>query len=344
MMNRHFFVAFALCIALPTVNGRNAENGLTNALKTESKRVNHDGRTLAQQPQVTQPLLFNTAAADRVLASMQVLPVDSPWNQDIRQASVAKNSAQMIAAIGATQPLKFNRDMAFVIVPEDQKRVPVTIGLYARESDPGPFPIPDNAPIEGWPITGGALENLQEHGDGDRHVIVVDPGNKRLYEFGEVYKKNGAWSAAVAAVFDLDTNRSRPRFWTSADAAGLPIFPAIVRFDEVERGMVEHAMRFTVQKTRRAFLPPATHYASRSLDENLPAMGQRFRLKPDVDLSGLSPHALAVAKGLQKYGMFVADNGGNWRLSVAPDERIKGLEGLLRFKGADFEVVVPQSQ
>jgi hypothetical protein len=312
---------------------------LSYGLAADTKRINHEGRELAILPLIPQAVLFNSEAADRILAAMQVLPIDSPWNRDVRRAPIERNSAQIIDAIGALQPLKFNRDMGFVIVPVDQKRVPVSVGLYARESDPGPFPIPDNAPIEGWPMVGKGLAGLQETGEGDRHVIVVDPGNHRLYEFGEVYKKNGVWSAAVAAVFDLDTNRSRPRFWTSADAAGLPIFPAVIRFDEVERGMVEHAMRFTVQKTRRAFVPPATHYASSSLDENLPAMGQRFRLKSDVDLTGLSPHALAVAKGLQKYGMLVADNGGNWRLSVAPDERIKGLEGLSKFKGKDFEVV-----
>jgi hypothetical protein len=187
MMSRRIFVALALGIPLPSVNGRNAENGLAG----EIKRVNHEGRILALSPQISHAVLFNTPAADSILASMQVLPVDSPWNRDIRQASVVKNSAQMIANIDASQALKFNRDMAFVIVPPNQKQVPVSIGLYVRESDPGPFPIPDNAPIEGWPMAGGSLAQVQEHGEGDRHVIVVDPGNNRLYEFGEVYKKMG---------------------------------------------------------------------------------------------------------------------------------------------------------
>jgi hypothetical protein len=142
-------------------------------------------------------------------------------------------------------------------------------------------------------------------------------------------------------VFDLKSNRLRPAGWTSADAAGLPIFPAIIRFDEVERGEVEHAMRFTVRRTRRAYVAPATHFASRLNDDNLPRMGERFRLRADFDISGFSPHVQAILKGLKKHGMLVADNGGDWRLSVAPDARIKGLDELRKLRGSDFEVVQP---
>jgi hypothetical protein len=270
---------------------------------------------------------------------MQILPADSPWNTNIAQNPVHPNSDLMIESVGAELSLKFNRDMGFIIVPPNQAKVHVALGDWAAESDKGPFPIPPNAPIEGWPITGGSLERLQEVGSGDRHVILVDPLNNKIHELGEVYRKNGVWSASVAATFDLNTNRARPKFWTSADAAGLPIFPAVIRFDELERGEIKHAMRFTIEKTRRAFVYPATHYASQLKDLRYPAMGQRFRLKATANLAGLSPHALAVAKGLQNYGMFVADNGGNWRLSVAPDSRIKGLNDLARFKGKDFEVI-----
>jgi len=224
-------------------------------------------------------------------------------------------------------------------VPPDQKTLAVKMTNYGDESDPGPFPVPDNAPIEGWPLEGGALDALQRNGDGDRHVIVVDPVNQKIHEFWRGFKKESGWQASNEATFDLSGNKLRPSGWTSSDAAGLPIFPAIVRYDEVERGMVEHAIRFTVRKTRHQFIYPATHQAGKGNDPTVPAMGQRFRLKATADLTGLSKHVLAIAKGLQKYGMFVADNGGDWRISVAPDSRIKDLDALRRFKGSDFEVV-----
>ena len=162
-----------------------------------------------------------------------------------------------------------------------------------------------------------------------------------LFEFYQARKTAAGWTAAQASIFDLKSNKLRPDGWTSTDAAGLPIFPAVVRYDEVERGMVEHAMRFTIRNSRRAYVYPATHHASRKTDVNLPRMGERFRLRQDFDISGFSPHAQAILKGLKKYGMFVADNGGDWRLSVAPDSRIKGLDDLRRVKGKDFEVVEP---
>jgi hypothetical protein len=298
-----------------------------------------DSPSNKELPPLVAPILFNTVEADRWLASMQILPPDSPWNTKIDASPVHRDSDLMIDSVGAELSLKFNLDMGFVIIPPNQPKVEVILGEWARESDIGPYPIPPNAPIEGWPFTGGALEHVQEFGAGDRHVILVDPINNKLYELGEVYRKNGVWSASVAVNFDLNTNRARPKFWTSADASGMPIFPSVIRFDEVERGQVNHAMRFTVEKSRRAFVHPASHFASQLTDRKFPAMGQRFRLKATANLSGLSPHALAVAKGLQNYGMFVADNGGNWRLSVAPDSRIKGLNDLSRFKGKDFEVI-----
>jgi hypothetical protein len=139
----------------------------------------------------------------------------------------------------------------------------------------------------------------------------------------------------------LKSNALRPEGWTSSDAAGLPIFPAIIRYEEVQRGMVDHAMRFTVRTTSRAFVYPARHFASKQNDVDLPRMGERFRLRKDFNIDGFSPHVQAILKGLKKHGMFVADNGGDWRISVAPDSRIKGLEELKRLKGSDFEVVVP---
>jgi hypothetical protein len=293
-----------------------------------------------KMPEIKQPVLLNAPEADKILAALQVFPPDNPWNEDVSQLPVHANSQNIIASIGANKKLAYNLDMSFVLVPPDQKKVPVKILLYADESDKGPYPVPDNAPIEDWPLNGKKLDEVQRAKEqGDRHVLVVDPVNRMLYEFWQGRKGDKGWEASCEATFDLKTNKLRPDGWTSSDAAGLPIFPAVVRFDEVERGMVEHAMRFTVQKTRRAYVYPATHFASNSNDMNRPRMGERFRLRQDYDISGFSPHVQAILKGLKKYGMFVADNGGDWRLSIAPDSRIKGLDELRKLKGSDFEVV-----
>ncbi len=191
----------------------------------------------------------------------------------------------MIAGIGADKKLAYNLDMSFILVPPGQKKVPVKLVSYPDESDPGPYPIPDEAPIENWPLDGRTLADAQRGSeDADRHVLVVDPVNRMLYEFYQGRKTDAGWQAACEATFDLKTNKLRPAGWTSSDAAGLPIFPAIIRFDECERGMVEHAMRFTVRRTRRAYVYPATHFASRLTDETLPRMGERFRLRQDFDV------------------------------------------------------------
>jgi hypothetical protein len=260
---------------------------------------------------------------------------------------VHPNSRNIIAAIGVNKPMRYNSDMGFVLIPPRQKRVPVKIVAYPGESDPGPFPVPDNLPIEGWPVGYRAknltLDDVQRdtlHEGNDRHGIIVDPANLRLYEFYQMLKTDAGWQAAQASVFDLKSNRLRPEGWTSADAAGLPIFPAVVRYDELQRGMVRHAIRVTVQRTRRAYVHPATHYASRLTDPNLPRMGERLRLKQDFSLEGFSPNVRAILKGLKKYGMFVADNGLDWDISVAPDPRIPPMhDELRRIKGSDFEVV-----
>lgn len=293
-----------------------------------------------QTPEITSPVQFNTPQADKILSSLQVFPPDNPWNEDISKLRVHPNSAKMIASVGAAKKLAYNLDMCFILVPPNQKKVPVKMVQYAGESDEGPFPIPDDAPVEGWPLDGRSLQASQSAKErGDRHVLVVDPVNRMLYEFYQGRKTDGGWQAACEATFDLKSNKLRPDGWTSSDAAGLPVFPAVIRFDECERGMVEHAMRFTVQRSRRAYVYPATHFASRHTEEAYPRMGERFRLRQDFDVTGYSPHAQAILKGLKKYGMFMADNGGDWRLSVAPDSRLKGLDDLRKVKGSDFEVV-----
>ena len=308
------------------------------------------GRVRPPMPKITKPVMFDTPEADAILSAMQVFPPDNPWNQDISALPVHADSTKMIASIGADKPLGYNLDMGFIIVPPDQKRVPVKLLEYPAESDPGPYPLPDNAPIENWPLqrnedlkalpkAGQTLEDLQRHGTGDRHIILVDPVNALLYEFWQGRRTDAGWEASNEATFNLKTGALRKERWTSGDAAGLPIFPAVVRYDDVTRGIVDHAMRFTVRKSRRGYVLPATHWASASKDPSLPRMGERFRLRKDFDVSGFPPHAQAVLKGLQKYGMFVADNGSEWLMSIAPDRRLQGLETLSRVKGSDFEVV-----
>jgi len=293
-----------------------------------------------KMPEVTRTVLFNTPEADRILAALQVFPPDNPWNENISSLPVHPNSAKMIASIGAAKSLQYNLDMSFILVPPDQKRVPVKLVSYPAESDEGPYPIPDDAPIENWPLDDRTLANAQTAQEqGDRHVLVVDPVNRMVFEFWQGRKTADGWQASNEATFDLKTNKLRPEGWTSSDAAGLPIFPAVIRFDECQRGLVEHAMRFTVRRSRKAYVYPATHHASRLTDEALPRMGERFRLRRDFEVSDFSPHVQAILKGLKKYGMFVADNGGDWRLSVAPDSRIQGLDELRKLKGSDFEVV-----
>ena len=317
---------------------------LAHAIETVARNAPH-------QP-LTRPVLFDTPEADEVLRTMQVFPADNPWNEDISNRPVAPNSAAIIRSIGADTPLGFNLDMNFVLVPPDQPRVPVRVTMYPAESDPGPFPIPANAPIENWPLSrnedkgalpkaGMTLDRFQREGTGDRHLIVVDPANHRLHEFWQAKRTDAGWEASQASTFDLASNSLRPERWTSSDAAGLPVFPAVVRYDEVARGMVSHAMRVTVRRTRRDFVYPARHFASAQTDPNLPRMGERLRLRQDFDTSQFPPHARAILEGLKRYGMFVADNGGDWLMSIAPDRRLRGLETLARVKGADFEVIVP---
>jgi hypothetical protein len=211
--------------------------------------------------------------------------------------------------------------------------------------------VPDNLPIEGYPAlferdgsnkTLAQVQKFEEGDESDRHAIVVDPGNKKLYEFYHMQKKNGKWLADGAAIFDLSSNKLRPAGWTSADAAGLPMFPAVVRYDELKAGEIKHALRVTIVNSRKAHVYPATHDASKHEDEGLPRMGERLRLKANFDTSNFSPEVETILNALKEYGMFVADNGIDWAISVAPDPRIPSLHDELRkIKGSNFEVVTP---
>ncbi|MEQ2008229.1 MAG: hypothetical protein ABMA26_15640 [Limisphaerales bacterium] len=275
------------------------------------------------------------------LKGRRPFPDDNPWNRDISQDPVDPNSDAIVESIGLAKSLHPDfgtvwqgapSGIPYVVVDSKQPRVPVRFE-YADESDPGPYPIPPDAPIEGGP---GAK--------GDRHVLVIERDTWKLYETFSSYPQDGgkAWKASSGAVFDLNTNKLRPAGWTSADAAGLPIFPGLVRYDEVmELKAIRHALRFTVRRSRRAYVPPATHYASRLTDANLPPMGMRVRLKANVDISKFPPLAQVILTALKKFGMIVADNGGDWFLSGAPDPRWNDEEiaTLKRIKGRDFEVL-----
>ena len=272
------------------------------------------------------------------------------WNQDISAAPVDPNSANLIATIGLTRGLHpdFGAGLyqgapigiPYVVVAGTQPKVQVLFGAYADESDPGPYPVPPDAPIEGQMADGSTF-------GGDRHVLVLDRDANRLYELGNAYPQaGGSWQASGGARFTLDGLVARPTAlpgWTSADAAGLPIFPGLARYEEAASGAIRHALRFTVNLTRRAYVPPATHWASSSTDVNRPPMGMRVRLKASFVIPGTyTPESKAILQALKTFGMFVADNGSDWYISGAPDPRWNNAKlnsELGAVKGSDFEVV-----
>jgi hypothetical protein len=302
-------------------------------------RINHEGRILGPPPHVTNAVLFNTPEADTIVAALQIFPVTHPWNENISRRPLLANSEAMIAQIvsdlsSSRRVLRLFFEMNFVLVPGDQPLVPVEFVEYPDESDPGPYPLPANLPIETWPRETGSLTLRQWQLDanddgGDRHAIVVQPETGLLWEMWqaklfETPEAGSRWQAANGAKFGLQSNSLRPAGWTSADAAGLAMFPALVRYDECERGMVEHALRLVVRRTRVGPIYPATHQASvgNLTDPNIPAMGQRLRLKAGFSIPAQwNKHERAVALGLKKYGALVADNGGFFSISVTPDHR-----------------------
>jgi hypothetical protein len=282
--------------------------------------------------------LRNTPAR-RALMGRHVFPPENPWNLDVSALPADPDSARILSAIGLNTSLHPDfgtvwqgapNGIPYCVVPGSQPRVPVTFE-YADESDPGPYPIPPNAPVEGG-----------SDGDGDRHVLVIDRDNWKLYELFAARREGGGWHAGSGAIFDLRSGALRPDGWTSADAAGLPIFPGLVRYDEVmEQKAILHALRFTCRHTRRTYIWPARHFASRSDDPALPPMGLRVRLRASYDISQFPPCAKVILTALKRYGMMLADNGGDWFLSGAPDPRWNDEElgALKRVKGADLEVV-----
>jgi len=266
-----------------------------------------------------------------------IFPRSNPWNQRVDALPVAAKSAAIIRSIGADESLHADFGsglwegrpigIPITVVGPGARKVRVAFE-YADESDRGPYSIPRNVKIEGRPSA-----------DGDRHAIVVDRSTCTLYELYALHPS--PWRAGSGAIWSLRSNRLRPNGWTSADAAGLPILPGLARYDEVARGVIDHALRFTVSRTRRAYVWPARHYASPLTDPALPPMGLRVRLRASFRTEGFPPQARVVLEALKRYGMMVADNGSDWLVSGAPDPRWDNddLHTLARVSGSDFEVV-----
>jgi hypothetical protein len=329
-VNRHWLVIAAALLAV--VFRLNA-----------SGRINQEGRILGPLAVVTNSILFDTSNADTVVSTMQIFPVTSAYNEDVSLLPLATNSSAIIAQISSDlessrRTLRLFQEMNYVLVPDNQPLLPIDFFDYPDQSDLnggaypyGSYPIPTNMPIEGWPTqTGGeTLLQLEQATNGvggtDRHGIIVQPGAGFSFETWLTLLSSNDWQAANGAIFNLNSNASRPAGWTSGDAAGLSMFGAIVRFDECERGMVEHACRVVVERSRyNNYIYPATHYASASTNTspNLPSMGQRLRLKAAFAVpTNWTTEEKALLAGLKKYGALVADNGGFFSISIAPDDR-----------------------
>jgi hypothetical protein len=272
------------------------------------------------------------AASGASIAGCPLFPADNPWRRDVSGDALDPHSDAWVASAGSSTNVHpdfgSNPDygIPYVTVPASQPKVPITFTDYGDESDPGPYPVPPNAPVEAG---------------GDRHVLVAS-GDCHLYElYNASRNSNGGWNASSGAVFDLRSNGLRPDGWTSADAAGLPILPGLVRYDEVQAGHIDHALRFTVSRTQRGYIHPATHQAGATTDANVPPMGARFRLKASFDIGRFHGTARVVLECLRRYGMFVADNGSNWFISGATDARWNDddLNQLKTVPGSAFEVV-----
>jgi hypothetical protein len=275
-----------------------------------------------------------------IVAGCPIFPADNVWNTPIDTLPVHPRSDDYIAAIGATSTMHpdFGSGLweggpigiPFVVVPARQPPVDIVWTDYGDESDNGPYPIPADAPIEG-----GA------DADGDRHLLVLQQGSCKLYELYRAFPVENYWEAASGAVYDLSSHALRPAGWTSADAAGLPIFPGLVRYDEVAAGEIKHALRVTAPYTQRAYVWPARHYASDITDPSYPPMGARFRLRADFPVEEYSPPVQTILRAMQRYGIILADNGSAWYLSGAPDERWENdlLRELKSVQGSDFEAV-----
>jgi hypothetical protein len=334
---------------------------LLSTLAATAERINQEGRILGTLPAVTNSILFNTNDADAIVSAMQVFPVTNPWNEDISKRPLLANSDAMITQInsdvGANTKLKLFQEMNFVLVPDNQQLISNKFITYPGDSDfnggispYGLYPTPTNMPIEEWPTGTGSqtLVQWQANNNGDdRHSIIVQPGAGKIYETWKALRNATKWQAANGAIFDLNTNGLRPDGYTSGDAAGFPMFPALVRYDECERGMVEHACRLVVVHSRQEHIYPARHDAGSvaDTDTNYPAMGQRLRLKASFVIPATwTKEEKALALGLKKYGAMVSDNSSSFfSISITPDDRwanvFTHLTGSSAIAITNFEVI-----
>jgi hypothetical protein len=314
-----------------TKNNGNNNNGDTGNTGNGNTGGNNTGNTC------------NTPLADA--ENIAIFPADNAWNQDVSASPIDPYSTQIIAQIGAS---KLKADFGsglwdgapigipYTVVCASQPKVSVTFranntdGDYGDESDPGPYPIPSNAPIEG-------------NGEGDSHVIVVDKDNKKLYELYNASLNNGKWEASSGAIFDLTSNNLRPANWTSADAAGLPIFPGLVRYEEILKGTIDHAIRFTLQSqnVKPAYISPARHSVNSKGGQYTLPFGAKIRLKASFDISSYPPNLKIVLTAMKKYGLILADIGSNMYISGSPDDRWDNdqLQQLGKIAASNFEVV-----
>jgi hypothetical protein len=291
--------------------------------------------TAAALPRSSPPA---SAASPPTIGGCPVFPANNPWNTAISARPVHANSSRIIATINASGGRFLHADFGgngeygipFVTVSRNARPWTIRYTAYGDESDPGPFPVPSNAPVEG-----GASS------DGDRHVIVVQRGECRLYELYRAFFRNNRWEADSGATWNLRTNQLRPRGWTSADAAGLPILPGLARCDEVQAGSVDHALRVTFSQTRKGYVSPARHFASSRTSSAYPAMGMRLRLKSSYDISGFHGQSRVLLTAMRRYGLMVADNGSNWYITGAAQScwDDDDLNQLKRVPGSAFEVV-----
>jgi hypothetical protein len=315
--------------ALPHLPGSPAPTASSRAAAT-AQAVARSTAKPATRTTSTKP---TTPAGPRtIIGGCQVFPTNNPWNENIANAPVNPMSATYIAAIDATKQFLHpdfgsnpTHGIPYTVVPASQKFVPITFNAYGSESNPGPYPVPLNAPVESG---------------SDHHVLVLDSGNCNLYEMYNAQQVGNGWVCASGAVFNLSSNALQPDGWTSADAAGLPILPGLATYNEVASGVINHALRFTLAETQNGFIHPATHQAGIN-DPSLPPMGLRLRLSASFSLAGFTGEALVILKALKTYGMIVADNGSSWYISGATDPRWddNNLDQLKSVPGNAFQVV-----
>ncbi len=275
---------------------------------------------------------FQPSAGGPVLGGCQVFPSNNPWNENVSKLPVDPNSNAYISRINSFRQFLHpdfgsnpSYGIPYTVVPKSQPFVPITFNAYGDESDPGPYPVPLNAPVESG---------------SDHHVLVLNSGNCHLYEMYAAQQTGSGWTCASGAVFNLNSDALRPDGWTSADAAGLPILPGLVRYGEVAAGVINHALRFTVNETQNGFIHPATHEAGVN-NPNDPPTGLRLRLNASFNLAPFHGEALVILTALKKYGMIVADNGSSWYISGATDPRWNDtdLDQLKSVPGSAFEAV-----